>query len=220
MRYHEITESDELTAEPFDGVDPISHKPDVSYRIRRGTEVLGVIAGRFANTPEAALVRFRSREVERQAEAERVRQDTYQFYNRPPVKKPALRSMFEIVDKDTIDYSDAPDAFYYHVTSRPQTVLRDGLRINRRPNMADGFYANYSVGKIFFCDRAGVPYWLEKIANHLEAKYEHPPKLSVVRFPKTAVSDAEHDQLGSSDSTEPAYFVTHPIRPESRSVWL
>jgi hypothetical protein len=36
--------------------------------------------------------------------------------------------------------------------------------------MADGFYRNYSAGKLFFCDRPGMPYWLWRIGDHLEAQ--------------------------------------------------
>lgn len=118
---------------------------------------------------------------------------------------------FEIVDPASIDSIDAPDDYYYHVTSRPKQVLRSGLRPNQRSSMDDGFYRTYSAGKVFFCDRPGVPYWLWRIGDHLEAQYALPPKLSVVRFPKSLVTDAQEDRLGTQDSHAGSYFVTHPI---------
>lgn len=122
-----------------------------------------------------------------------------------------MRPSVEIVDPTSIDSLDEPDDYYYHVTSQPKQVLRSGLRPNQRSSMDDGFYRTYSAGKVFFCDRPGVPYWLWRIGDHLEAQYEHPPKLSVVRFPKSLVTDAQEDQLGTRDSRAGSYFVTHPI---------
>jgi hypothetical protein len=208
MRYHEILieAEDDLTVEPFDSIDPVSRKPSVAYRILRNGVRLTVIAGRFAKTPEEAIaIYYRN-----------LKQPNWWHEPRrlpaPVPSHPQQRaSIFEIVDADTITSDDAPDEYYYHVTSRPQTVRRDGLRPYQRPNMRSGFYRDYSVGKVFFCDRAGVPYWLERIAHHLEDRYDRPPKLGVVRFPKSAVADAQHDELGSRDSHEPAYFVTRLI---------
>ena len=208
MRYHEIIiETDEaLTAEPIEGIDPITRKPSVNYRIIRNGICVTMIAGRFAKTPEEALAAY-------------YRSLGPNWWDKPqprspaPVKpQPSRASIFEIVDAHAIDSTDEPDEYYYHITSRPQTVRRDGLRPNQRPNMRSGFYRNYSVGKVFFCDRPGVPYWLERIANHLEDRYDRPPKLAVVRFCKSAVSDVQPDELGSRDSHVPAYFVTHSIR--------
>ncbi len=119
---------------------------------------------------------------------------------------------FELIDPASIHSWDDADDFFYHVTTRPRAVLRAGLRPNQRPNMDAGFYRSYSVGKVFFCERPAVPYWLEKIGDHLEAQYEHPPKLAVVRFPKTLAPPAEPDELGTRDSREPSYFATTAIR--------
>jgi hypothetical protein len=204
MRYHEILieAEDDPTAEPIDGIDPITRKPSVNYRIMRNGIRVSVIAGRFAKTPDEAIaVYYRNLDP-----------DHYVISKPPPTPvqtpHPPRASIFEIVDAHAIDSTDESDDFYYHVTSRPQTVRQHGLR----PNMRSGFYRDYSIGKVFFCDRPGVPYWLERIAHHLQDRYDRPPLLAVVRFPKSAVSDVQPDELGSRDSREPAYFVTHGIR--------
>ena len=122
------------------------------------------------------------------------------------------RSGFEIVDPKTIDSIDSPDDYYYHVTTRPAGVLRSGLRPNQRPAMDAGFYRSYSEGKVFFCERPGVPFWLWRIGDHLEAQFDHPPKLGVVRFPKALVPNPTPDELGSRDSHQGSYYATHAIR--------
>lgn len=122
------------------------------------------------------------------------------------------RAMFEIVDPQSIDSIDQPDDYYYHVTTRPSRVMQSGIRPNQAPSMDAGFYRQYSAGKVFFCERPGVPYWLWRIGDHLEQRFERPPRLSVVRFPKSLVSNPQVDRLGTDDSRIPSYFVTHLVR--------
>jgi hypothetical protein len=203
-----------LTAEPFETVDPISRQPNTSFRIIQNGAEVGIVAGRFAKTPDEAIMHFQEREKRAAVEQGRADAERAQWYDRRSQPTPAtpIQSNFEIVDPQTIDSLDDPDDFYYHVTTRPKQVLRRGLRPDRRPSMADGFYRSYSAGKVFFCDRPGVPYWFDRIGDHLESQYDQPPKLSVVRFPKSLVNDAQEDKLGTSDSHAGSYFVTHPIR--------
>ena len=118
---------------------------------------------------------------------------------------------FEIVPIESIDSTDNPDDFYYHVTTRPRQILKSGLKPNQKPSMDSGFYRNYSAGKVFFCERPGVPFWLWRIGDILEARFDMPPKLSVVRFPKSMVANAQEDGPGTKDSHVPCYFVTQPI---------
>jgi hypothetical protein len=123
------------------------------------------------------------------------------------------RSGFEIVDPLSIDSIDPPDHYYYHVTTRPANVVRSGLRPNQRPTMDAGFYRSYSEGKVFFCERPGVPFWLWRIGDHLEAQFNRPPRLGVVRFPKSMAPNVQTDELGSRDSHEGSYYVNEPISP-------
>lgn len=199
--------NDDLTAEPFEAVDPISHKPNINFRIIQNGEVVSVVAGRFAKTPEEALAVYQRPRVDHWAVA------TPREPKPPPPPRPSKPTKFEVVDPESIESVDSDDEFYYHVTTRPMQVLRDGLRPNRRPSMNAGFYRDYSAGKVFFCERSGVSFWLWRIGDHLEAQYEHPPKLSVVRFPKSLVADPQEDRPGTQDSHAGSYFVTHAIRP-------
>lgn len=201
----EAMQSDDVRAVPFEAPDPITAETMTNYRIIRGDEQVGVVAGRFAKTAEEAIAAYRRRGAS----------DWWSVARTPPREPrppPKSVSRFELVDPADIDSSDDADDFYYHVTTRPRSVLRVGLRPNRKPTMDTGFYRNYAAGKVFFCERPGVPYWLDKIGHHLEAQYERPPKLAVVRFAKSMVAQPETDALGTRDSTEPSYFVTHGIR--------
>lgn len=210
MRCREIVEAEDLVAVPFDSIDPISRQPVVSYRIMRGADEVARIPGRFAKTAREAIARYQGR-LARDAERLPLPAARPSPAPSPPRVRP---SMFERVDAEGIGSDDDPDEFYYHVTTRPSAVLRVGLVPNRRPSMASGFYRSYSAGKVFFCDRGGVRYWLDRIGEHLAAEQERPPRLAVVRFPKARVSSAEHDALGTRDARQPAaYFSTQAIPP-------
>ena len=107
------------------------------------------------------------------------------------------------------------DNYFYHVTLRRHIkhILRFGLTPCKASTMADGFYRQYSHGKIFFSGRDGVSYWTEIITRHLEHELDgQPPKLAVVRFPKGLVKDYEKDELGSRDSGHASFFTTKPIK--------
>jgi hypothetical protein len=67
MRYAELMsllETDDLRAEPFDSIDPISRKSNISFHILRGDTLIGNIAGRFAHSAEQALSMYRARASE------------------------------------------------------------------------------------------------------------------------------------------------------------
>lgn len=66
MKIHEIIEDHELTAEPVDGIDPISRKPAINFRIMRGNVMLTTIAGRFAKTPAAAIAHYQASSTARE----------------------------------------------------------------------------------------------------------------------------------------------------------
>lgn len=81
---------------------------------------------------------------------------------------------------------------YYHVTTEraAKRILREGLR-SGKPTMAPGAFRTTSRGKVFVTDRRGVAFWRDRIAEHLEAQYDDPPKLVVVRLPRRAVEVGE-----------------------------
>ena len=126
----------------------------------------------------------------------------------PPLKTAAKAGDFERVD-GTFSNLDENDEFYYHVTTadRAKQIMKSGeLTPGKARSMAEGFYANYSKGKIFFSERDGVSYWQEKIQEHLESQSERTPKLVVLRFPKSIVDKSIADEIGVKDSGRPSFY--------------
>jgi len=132
---------------------------------------------------------------------------------------------FEEVRKQDFDRHDQDDEYYYHVTTRPRAIqiMKEGLIPGRARSMAaGGFYAQYASGKTFFSERSGVSYWLWTVERHLEHDYDNPPRLTVIRFPKSMVKDVKVDEVGSDDSMQPSYYTTKPILPqeEPEQPWM
>lgn len=105
------------------------------------------------------------------------------------------------------------DEYYYHVT-----IAKNAPRIRRQglqPN-SDSVFTNYTThtqGRIFLCDKKGVRYWKEKIANSDFHNTGRERRLAVVRVPKNVVSNIFVDKLGTEDSHAPSYYTTQPIPP-------
>jgi hypothetical protein len=152
------------------------------------------------------------------ADAEAMRRLQYEYRPRParqpePVKVVKQKNGVEVVDGKFSSIDD-PDDYFYHVTTtdRARSILSSGeLKPNASPSMAEGFYRTYSRGKVFFSDRNGVSYWQERIESHLADQYDRPPKLTVLRFRKSAVKSPVKDDLGAKDSNAPSYYVAEPI---------
>lgn len=121
-----------------------------------------------------------------------------------------------VPDGEEFDVRDPDDdGFYYHVTTKgtSEKILNDGLQPGKRQSMADGFYAEYSKGKVFLTDREGVNFWKGRIRDHLESQ-ERDADLVVMRIPKDAVQGIEKDDLGSRDAHANAYFSTKAVKPK------
>ena len=117
---------------------------------------------------------------------------------------------------DDFTHREQDDDYFYHVTLRRNVkqILRFGLAPCKGPTMCDGFYRSYSRGKVFFCDRSGVSYWIGVVERHLQDQTDEYqiPKLAVVRFPKGLAKDYQKDEIGVRDSAHSAYFSAKPIK--------
>jgi hypothetical protein len=138
---------------------------------------------------------------------------------------PTPRPEWEVIgEANAFDPGDAAeDEYYYHVTpaSSVNAIKRHGLRPGQRQTMAEGgAYQQYAKGKAFLTDRGGVPYWRDRIQEHL-AYAEREPRLVVMRIPKSAVTGAQVDDWGTKDQPYQAgksYFVTEPVKGRIREL--
>lgn len=143
---------------------------------------------------------------------------------RPPAlaavpEDPSKSSGWERVPEG-FDGIDGPrdDGFLYHVTTPAgaKAILSKGLKPGGRPAMDAGVYREYSAGKVFLTDRAGVSFWDWRIGDHLESQ-GRPRKTVILRVPKDLVrTPLAPDETGTQDAKAPAYFATGPVELATR----
>lgn len=130
-----------------------------------------------------------------------------------------IRAPFEMIPASGFSGIDTPDEFLYHVTSAPnaQRILQSGLRPRTTPRglVSGSVYDQYGQGKAFLTERAGVPFWQERIEAHLFDRFDDPPDIATLRLPRSIIEQLlQPDALGTRDARAPAYFVTRPIGPQ------
>lgn len=106
-------------------------------------------------------------------------------------------------------HDEDPDDYLYHVTSVPNAhgIMTTGFQTNRKPTVTN--YARYSRGKIFFTERDGVPFWIERVEDHLFHEHDNPPDVAILRVPKAELMDhVTRDEVGSRDARASAYYLT------------
>lgn len=105
------------------------------------------------------------------------------------------------VPLSSFKYHDENDDFLYHITPFAEKIIETGeLKSGRQQSMAQGFYSQYSKGKVFFTERSRVKWWADRIEQHLEAQHDDPPALSVVRIPRALLAGKlKDDEVGNSD---------------------
>lgn len=117
---------------------------------------------------------------------------------------------------------DETDEYLYHVTTATNArgILAHGLRPGGgRSSMADGFYRDYSRGKVFVTELGGVRFWMSRIEDHLEHEGRWSPtsKMVILRALKSDIGDVEHDEFGSRDAMAAAYKASRDLgRVEGR----
>jgi hypothetical protein len=113
-----------------------------------------------------------------------------------------------VTEEDLQESQLDDDGYFYHVTTPAgaRAILKSRrIAFGKRQSMAEGYYAEYSRGKVFFTDRGGVGYWQGKIADHLEAQGRS-GKTVTIRIPKYVVGDLKVDEPGTRDARTPAWF--------------
>jgi hypothetical protein len=122
---------------------------------------------------------------------------------------------FEIVRTKELENLPDDDGYFYHVTTKEsaeQIVETQELSSAEGQTMADGFYRQYSAGKVFLSDAGGVGYWMGRIGDHLEAQGRN-GRVVVLRVPKRNIQNTQIDELGTTDSRQPAWYAEGSVRP-------
>ncbi|MEN6534527.1 MAG: hypothetical protein ABFD89_12745 [Bryobacteraceae bacterium] len=128
--------------------------------------------------------------------------------------QPQAKQPWETIPVSEIPYGDASDDYYYHVTTpeNAERILKEGLRVGRKPSMAQGAYRQYSKGKLFLSERDSAHFWADRIEEHLQHESDDDiPSLVAVRIPKSDVGDVLGDELGTNDSGSKSYYITHDV---------
>jgi hypothetical protein len=133
-----------------------------------------------------------------------------------PPNKIAQHNMprhIEIVPQLSMAHYDDEDDYVYHITTKPnaEKILQVGFRINQPPLMTN--YKGYSKGKVFFTERPGVNFWLEKVEAHALDNFDDPPPVMLLRVPKILIHSRLHpDNVGTHDARVKSYYITTPFK--------
>jgi hypothetical protein len=143
----------------------------------------------MAETAEGALIGYRRMLALRESARNNPRQVQEAEIMPPPAKLLIRR----VPPSAAIERFDDPDEFLYHVTGtwNVGSILEQGFLPDCRSTFTN--YAGYTKGKLFLTERGGVPYWVEKVRNHLWHNHDNPPGVAVLRVPRAAISTALHE---------------------------
>ena len=105
------------------------------------------------------------------------------------VSRVPIRGQIESVEIPASYWDDSwgrPDGYLYHVTSKPvaETILQTGEIKQGSRNAGRGGNLESATGKIFLTERQGVQFWAQRVEEHLFDRFDNPPPVAVVRFPK------------------------------------
>lgn len=182
----------EITIEPSEYIDQDAAKRNIrqprNYRVR------------FASDPDLSRA---YREVP----------DLAAQLTRPRIQAAGPASVWRY--GSSMNDEELADPDYYHVTTEAaakQILADQALEPGYSQTMAGGgFYAEYSRDKVFVTKRDGVGFWRDRIEEHLEATYDDPPKLVVLRIPHALVAGhIADDTIGQRDHPS-SWIVTKAI---------
>jgi hypothetical protein len=115
----------------------------------------------------------------------------------PPMLLPEM-AMLRTVNPRDFRPNDRPDAYLYHITTRPDadTALEAGLPLS-------------AADPVILTERGGVSYWLSVLSEDFDYILDQPPELVVLRLRRQAVQDLlEPDPSGSDDPRRATYLLT------------
>lgn len=130
-----------------------------------------------------------------------------------PKVAPKPKSSWSVVKGEQFSNLDSPDDYLYHVTTAPaaRSIAAEGLM----PGASQAFgssYAGHSRGRVFLTDRNGVSFWRDRIEQNLELAQRNPPKVVVMKIPRSAVPEGlQVDKAGTADARAPAWYFTGKI---------
>lgn len=120
-----------------------------------------------------------------------------------------VRRPIVMVPRSKFSYRDVNDDSLYHITSyaRARQILATGFQINSAPTFTN--YSNISKGKIFFVERDGVQWWIDRVEEHLFNNSDRPSAVAVLRVAKSDLMPMlRKDPVGTQDSHHDCYFIT------------
>jgi hypothetical protein len=202
------TEDDGLRAVQTRARSPITGKPVFDVLDADGNKVSTTHA---AESAEEAVRLARELPAKQAANAARPL-PAYQVTS--PTPEP--RSNWKI-HRGEVDSTEGPDDFYYHVTTyqNAKAIIRDGLVPDSGGMFTHGVYAAHSRGRVFLTERDGVNFWRERVEAQLQHNFDKPPAVAVVRIPKSAVQNAQPDDIGTQDARAGAFFVEGVLKQDA-----
>lgn len=107
------------------------------------------------------------------------------------------------------------DDCLYHVTLKKYAnkIIKNGFKIGNTGNdsgtIKGGALENYSKNKLFFTEKSGVSYWIDRIEQHLFHSYDNPPDIAVLKINKTQLNkyQLKNDEVGSTDAQRQAWYI-------------
>ncbi len=120
---------------------------------------------------------------------------------------------------DEAKHAAGRDEYLYHVTTRRRLPLikKNGLSPSAVPQFSN--YVAHSQGKVFFCEKAGVNFWKQRVEQHESHNHDRPSRVIVLRVKRSLLEDKiQNDGIGSDDSGSESYYITDRVPPRAIEV--
>ena len=118
------------------------------------------------------------------------------------------------------------DDFVYHVTyyKNLDSIAEEGLVPGCGSSIGRGAgYCSHSSGRVFLSNQDGVGYWYDRAEIHANDMSDDVLEDGlipvVIRVNTKGVDSVEHDDVGSSDSCEDAWYTETAIEAPFLDVW-
>lgn len=110
----------------------------------------------------------------------------------------------------------------YHVTyfKNLPSIMSGGLSPQRSSNFG-GSYAQHSKGRLFFTEKAGISFWMHKLHDHAENRYDdaYLEEMFPVVLKVSGLRHLEEDPVGTKDARHQAFMGSDPVPATAIQVW-
>lgn len=149
------------------------------------------------------------------AVAQRRRRPDYANLNEMEADLAARRVFLSRLIKRVPASGPFPDGFLYHVTStrNAKNILREGIAVKgTRPT----FQNQNSRGRAYLTEAKGVPFWKQRVEEHLTHNSDAPPGVAVLRVRRAGLN-LKPDTAGTTDARAGAFYSETPIAAKYRT---